>query len=105
MPLSIHAFGTDDVSSRAIATEHIPAMEVLAGTSLWKNAWRRLLRNRLAVFGMIVVALMILASLVGPAIIYSTTGFTYDFIPKDPALVKSFPPSWTHPMGTDIAGR
>ena len=25
------------------------------GTSLWKNAWRRLLRNRLAVFGLIMV--------------------------------------------------
>jgi oligopeptide transport system permease protein len=80
-------------------------MEVLAGTSLWKNAWRRLLRNKLAVFGMIVVVFMIVASLVGPAIIYSTTGFTYDYIPKDSALVKSFPPSRTHLMGTDVAGR
>jgi oligopeptide transport system permease protein len=105
MALSIHASGINDVSSRAIATDQIPAMEVLAGTSLWQNAWRRLLRNKLAVFGMIVVTVMIVLSLVGPAIIYATTGFTYDYIPKDPALVKSFPPSGTHPMGTDIAGR
>ena len=28
---------------------------VVEGTSLWKNAWRRLLRNRLAVFGMVMV--------------------------------------------------
>ena len=80
-------------------------MEVLAGTSLWQNAWRRLLRNKLAVFGMIVVVFMIVASLIGPAIIYSTTGFTYDYIPADPAQVKSFPPSRLHPMGTDTAGR
>jgi oligopeptide transport system permease protein len=78
---------------------------VLAGTSLWQNAWRRLLRNKLAVFGMIVVVFMIVASLIGPAIIYSTTGFTYDYIPADPAQVKSFPPSRLHPMGTDTAGR
>jgi len=80
-------------------------MEVLTGVSLWRNALRRLLRNKLAVVGMIVVALMLVACLVGPAIIYQATGYTYDFIPRDPALVKSFPPSLAHPMGTDIAGR
>ena len=79
--------------------------EALAGTSLWKDAWRRLLRNRLAVFGMVVVAVIVIASLIGPPIIYSATGYTYDYIPQDSNLVKSFPPSWTHPMGTDVAGR
>ncbi len=87
--------------------------EVLAGTSLWKDAWRRLLRNKLAVFGMVVVALIILASLLGPPIIRWTSGYTYDFIPSDTALNKAFPPfqdpqgnfSWLHPMGTDAAGR
>jgi oligopeptide transport system permease protein len=87
--------------------------EVLAGTSLWKDAWRRLLRNKLAVFGMVVVGVIILASLVGPPLIRMTTGYTYDFIPSDTALNKAFPPfqdargnfSWTHPMGTDAAGR
>ncbi len=86
---------------------------VIVGTSLWRDAWRRLLKNKLAVFGMIVVAIIVLASIVGPAIIKATTGYTYDFIPPDSKLVKSFPPfqtpggdfSWTHPMGTDIAGR
>jgi oligopeptide transport system permease protein len=87
--------------------------EVLAGTSLWKDAWRRLLRNKLAVFGMVVVGVIILLSLVGPPVIRLTTGFTYDFIPSETALNKAFPPfqnprgdfSWTHPMGTDTAGR
>ncbi len=88
-------------------TEHV------IGTSLWKDAWRRLRRNRLAVFGMIVVAIISLASLFGPPLIRSLTGYTYDYIPTDLTLIKSFPPftapdgsfSWTHPMGTDIAGR
>ncbi|HYN83922.1 MAG TPA: ABC transporter permease [Pyrinomonadaceae bacterium] len=87
--------------------------EVLTGTSLWKDAWRRLLKNKLAVFGMVVVAVIIFASLVGPPIIRLTHGFSYDTIPSDSALIKSFPPftapdgssSYTHPMGTDIAGR
>ncbi|CAN5282229.1 ABC transporter permease subunit [soil metagenome] len=88
-------------------------LEVVAGTSLWKDAWRRLLRNKLAVFGMIVVGIIIVASLIGPVIIRTTTGYTYDYIPQDSNLIKSFPPftapdssfSWTHPMGTDTFGR
>jgi oligopeptide transport system permease protein len=87
--------------------------EVIAGTSLWRDAWRRLLKNRLAVLGMIIVIVIALAALVGPTIIAGATGYAYDVIPKDQALTKSFPPfrgpdgkfSWTHPMGTDNAGR
>ncbi len=79
--------------------------EVLKGASLWADAWKRLLRNKLAVFGMIVIAVMAVAVIVGPPIIERTTGYTYDFIPPDYALTKSFPPSLQHPMGTDDAGR
>ncbi|HEV3217680.1 MAG TPA: ABC transporter permease [Vicinamibacterales bacterium] len=87
--------------------------EAIVGTSLWKDAWRRLRRNRLAIFGMIVVSIVVLASAVGPPLIRHFTGYTYDYIPTDSNLIKSFPPftapdgsfSWTHPMGTDIAGR
>ena len=87
--------------------------ESAVGTSLWRDAWRRLLKNKIAVFGMIVVIVLALASLIGPTAIKYTTGYTYDLIPSDSSLNKSFPPfrgpdgrfSWTHPMGTDIAGR
>ncbi|MCA1592849.1 MAG: ABC transporter permease [Acidobacteria bacterium] len=87
--------------------------DTIVGTSLWKDAWRRLLKNKLAVFGLVVVAIIIVVSLVGPYIIKATTGYTYDFIPPDSKLVKSFPPfqapdgsfSGAHPMGTDNAGR
>jgi oligopeptide transport system permease protein len=85
----------------------------IVGTSLWKDAWRRLKRNRLAVFGMVVVCFVIIVSLIGPPIIRQLTGYTYDYIPSDPRLLTSMPPftapdgsfSWTHPMGTDAAGR
>ena len=53
----------------AIAEADVFAVErgdVIAGTSLWRDAWRRLLKNRLAVFGMIVVAIITVASLLGP---------------------------------------
>ena len=79
--------------------------EVIAGRSLWHEAWRRLLKNRLAVLGMVLVAIVFLSVLLGPSVIYWATGFTYDYIPSSPDLVKSFGPSLQHPMGTDIAGR
>ncbi len=79
--------------------------KVVKGTSLWKDAWKRLLKNKLAVFGMIVIAFMVVAVIIGPPIIYWTTGFTPDYIPSDSKLIKSFPPSLQHPMGTDEAGR
>jgi oligopeptide transport system permease protein len=87
--------------------------EPIAGTSLWKDAWRRLRRNHLAVAGMSVVVLVAAAALAGPPIIARTTGYTFDYIPRDAALLQSFPPftapdgsfSWAHPMGTDSSGR
>ena len=88
--------------------------EFVRGTSLWRDAWRRLLKNKLAVFGLIVVVFITFASVLGPTVIKRATGFAPDYIPtNDTRLIKSFPPftgpngefSWTHPMGTDNAGR
>ena len=88
--------------------------EFVRGTSLWRDAWRRLLKNKLAVFGLIVVGIITLASIVGPTVIKRTFGFTPDYIPtNDATLIRSFPPfrgpdgkfSWTHPLGTENAGR
>jgi oligopeptide transport system permease protein len=87
--------------------------EIVAGSSLWRDAWRRLFRNKIAVCGMIVVILLTISSVIGPTIIKRATGYTYDSIPKDASLLKSFAPfrgpngkfSWAHPMGTDNAGR
>jgi oligopeptide transport system permease protein len=75
------------------------------GTSLWRDAWRRLLKNKLAIFGLVVLTLMVIAVIVGPSIIYWTTGLTADQIPANGDLIKSFPPTLRHPMGTDEAGR
>jgi oligopeptide transport system permease protein len=80
-------------------------IEIVKGTSLWKDAWRRLLRNKLAVFGLIVMAFITVSVIIGPSIIYYTSGITPDYIPADSSLIKSFPPSLKHPMGTDEAGR
>ena len=87
--------------------------ELVAGSSLWRDAWRRLLKNKLAVFGLVVVILIAVASLIGPSLIKWRTGYTYDVFPRDSRLTKSFAPfrspegtfSWSHPMGTDNGGR
>jgi oligopeptide transport system permease protein len=79
--------------------------EVVKSASLWKDAWKRLLKNKLAVFGLVVVAIMAIAVIIGPAIIKWATGFSYDTIPQEGELIKSFPPSLQHPMGTDDSGR
>lgn len=91
----------------------VAVTEPVTGTSLWRDAWRRLLKNKLAVFGMAVVIVIALASIAGPALLQKATGYAYDSIPQDSLLTKSFPPfrgpagqfSWAHPMGTDNAGR
>jgi oligopeptide transport system permease protein len=87
--------------------------ELVAGSSLARDAWRRLLRNKLAVFGLIVLAIITLACVTGPYLIQLITGHAPDYIPANAALIKSFPPftapdgslSWSHPMGTDKQGR
>ncbi len=78
---------------------------VIAGTSLWRDAWRRLRKNKLAVMGGVIVILILLSSIFGPFIVKALTGYTYDFIPGDRSLVRAMPPSWDHPMGTDPQGR
>ena len=87
--------------------------EFVSGRSLSRDAWRRFLKNRLAVFGMIMVTIIALASVTGPFLIKQFTGLTPDYIPTDIAALKSLPPftapdgsfSRLHPMGTDNQGR
>lgn len=80
-------------------------IETIKSASLWRDAWKRLLRNKLAVFGMIVLSVILVAIIIGPALVAWLTGYTYDFIPTDSALVRAMPPSLKHLMGTDDAGR
>jgi len=80
-------------------------VETIKTTSLWRDAWRRLLKNKLAVFGLFVLVFMVVAVIVGPYIVKALTGFSYDTMPTDGNLARSMPPSLQHPMGTDDAGR
>jgi oligopeptide transport system permease protein len=68
------------------------------GSSLWRDAWHRLARNRLALFGAIVLALLTLASIFGPAL------FGQSYFAQDLPLGAT-PPSAQHWLGTDTLGR
>jgi len=76
--------------------------ELVAGTSLWADAWKRLRRNRLAVASGIVILFLAGACLAGPWLIAATWG--YDEATQDLAYGPQ-PPSWAHPFGTDFYGR
>lgn len=66
--------------------------------SLWADAWRRLKRNRLAMFGLYVIFLFLLLSFIGP--LFSP----YDYYTTDLTVAKQGP-SAQHWMGTDTIGR
>ena len=87
------------------STNIVKEVGPIKGASLWRDAWKRLLKNKLAVFGLVVLCVMIVAVIIGPWIIEIATGYTYDLIPTDRDLVRSMPPSFKHWMGTDDAGR
>ncbi len=79
--------------------------QVVKGTSLWKDAWKRLLKNKLAVFGLIVIAFMVVAVIIGPYLLNTFAGITPDGMPASGEGYKSSPPSSSNWMGTDEAGR
>lgn len=78
--------------------------------SLWGDAWRRLIRNRLAVIGMFVVVLFVVIAIVGPGVHVGGTTVIPALAPYDESEVVDvrlarFSPSWTWPFGLDANGR
>ncbi|MDE3131928.1 MAG: ABC transporter permease subunit [Acidobacteriota bacterium] len=69
------------------------------GRSLWDDARRRLFRNKAAVASMIVLALLVVAALIGPLLV----PYAYDQINKDD--VWQGPLTGAHLLGTDSLGR
>lgn len=67
-------------------------------TSLWRDAWRRLRRNRLAVAGLAVIAALVFVAAFGPWL------SPYDFLSQNLDM-RNQPPSGTHWLGTDDLGR
>ena len=68
------------------------------GRSLWQDAWARMRRNRMAVFGAIALAIIAMLSLFGPLLL----AYGYE---EQNLLLGAAPPSAAHPLGTDKLGR
>ena len=73
-----------------------------SGTSLWQDAWHRLQKNKLAIASVVVLAVVVLVTVVGPWVLSLTQGYTYR--DQDTAL-GAVGPSTAHWFGTDTLGR
>jgi ABC-type dipeptide/oligopeptide/nickel transport system permease subunit len=97
MALSTPASGTGVAAGTLVAADRAAA-ESVRSSSLWRDALRRLLRNRLALLGLVVVAalclLAVLADVLAPYP-YTKTNFSR----------LNEPPSRDYPLGTDQIGR
>lgn len=71
---------------------------LLKPRSLWSDAWRSMLRNRAAIFGLCIVVFLVFIAIVGPLIA------PQDPLKQDLDNLKA-PPSLQHFFGTDQLGR
>jgi len=67
--------------------------------SLWGDAWRRLIRNKLAIIGLIIVTVFALIAIFAPLIAPYNQAEVVDY------RLARFHPTWTWPMGLDANGR
>ncbi len=73
-------------------------IEAEQGTSLWADAWVRLKKNKLALFGLYVVSFLIVIAILTPWI----APYGYE---EQNLELGATPPSWDHWLGTDLFGR
>jgi peptide/nickel transport system permease protein len=84
--------------SEQVKASQIKELEFTKPNSLWRDAWRRLLRHRLAMFGAFVLIVVLFMALFGPLLTpYDPNGMDFG--------VRFASPSITHLMGTDDFGR
>src|SRR5438876_997924 len=95
--------------SRPASTPAPVAAEPLAGLrsttprSLWGDAWRRLVRNRMAVVGMFVIAFFAIVALVAPFVApHGLNEQHHEITFRGPAWATG---NWNYIFGTDGVGR
>ncbi|MBV9579128.1 MAG: ABC transporter permease, partial [Chloroflexi bacterium] len=89
------------VTARDVARPASPSADARLhrpSRSLWSDAWRQFRRHHLAMFGVIVLALLLIMTIIGP-VVYRQSPDTIDY------SASLQPPSLQHPFGTDDLGR
>ena len=89
LPDEMFVIGEDDSLAEEIARPSI---------TYWHDVWRRFRRDRLAVLGLVVIAVMTLLCVIMPMV----SPYTYD---GSDYLNMNASPSLQHPCGTDQMGR
>jgi peptide/nickel transport system permease protein len=82
----------------ADAAAQLTALRSKKARSLWSDAWRQFRRHKLALTGMIILAILTVSTLVGPFVwTHDMSAIDFSQSLKEPSL--------KHPMGTDDLGR
>ncbi|MEM9481737.1 MAG: ABC transporter permease subunit [Verrucomicrobiota bacterium] len=87
-----------DATTNDTTSESFDLTKVESGQSLWSDAWRRLLKNKLAIICLCLLVFIVFLCVFGPIFVpHSETDQNLD--------LQAAPPSATHWMGTDTLGR
>lgn len=95
--LSLQQFSSKDFEP-ADKQEQNDLVKITTNTSYWKDAWRRLKQNKIAMVALVVIILFTLFAFVGPLF----SPYTYD---QQIRGDESMSPCYKHPFGTDLHGR
>ncbi len=88
----------DDDFGFASDEEKANYVEIAPSISYWKDAWRRLKKNRIAVVSLGLIIFIVLFAFIGPLF------YEIDYTTMQQGS-ENLPPSFKHPFGTDKFGR
>jgi peptide/nickel transport system permease protein len=102
---------TEDLTISTVGERDIieARLEARKPLGLWGDTWRRLRRNKLAVFGMCIIIVFLIVGM--SQVIANLAGWQWSPYPPNAvnyALTPTghgSPPSWSHPFGADALGR